>query len=209
MSITNQNVVVLATGNTGKLREFNAMLKPLEWNIKPQSELHVSEVPETGLSFVENALIKARNASQQTGLPALADDSGIEVDALNGAPGIYSARYASENCSDDDNNKKLLSDLAMVPAAQRSARYRACLVYLRHAEDPVPIIAEGHWEGLIVDQPRGDHGFGYDPYFWLPEYSCTAAELSPDKKNQVSHRARALAALLKILLEQQASAIKT
>jgi len=208
MSENKQQVVVLASGNAGKLREFDAMLKPLAWDIKPQAELNVSEVPETGLSFVENALIKARNASLQTQLPAIADDSGIEVDALNGAPGIYSARYAGENCNDDDNNQKLLTDLAAVPAAERSARYRACLVYLRHAKDPVPIIAEGYWEGLIVDQPRGEHGFGYDPYFWLTEFSCTAAELSPERKNKISHRASALAVLLKRLLESQTIARK-
>lgn len=208
MTETTKQLIVLASGNAGKLREFNAILAPLEWNIKPQSDFDVTEVPETGLSFVENALIKARNASRHTGHAALADDSGIEVDALKGAPGIYSARYAGDACNDQDNNEKLLRDLANIPAAQRTARYRACLVYMRHADDPVPIIAEGHWEGLIVDQARGDNGFGYDPYFWLPEFSCTAAELEPEQKNKISHRATALSALLTRVLENQSHAQK-
>jgi len=192
--------VVLASGNAGKLREFDEILTPLGLQIKPQAEFKVTEVPETGLSFVENAIIKARNACQQSGLAAIADDSGIEVDALNGAPGIYSARYAGPGCTDEDNNQKLLRDLADIPAAQRTARYRACLVFMRHANDPVPIIAEGHFEGLIVDEARGENGFGYDPYFWLPEFSCTAAELTPEHKNKISHRALALAALIKRLV---------
>ncbi len=188
--------VVLASGNAGKLKEFAHMLKPFGMRIIPQAELNISEVPETGLTFVENALIKARNACLKSGLPAIADDSGLEVDALLGAPGIYSARFGGEGANDDDNNKKLLNELADTPPAERTARYRACLVFMRHADDPVPIITEGHWDGLIIDQPRGDHGFGYDPYFWLDTHDCTAAELAPDIKNLISHRALALRTLI-------------
>ncbi len=191
--------VVLASGNAGKLREFTQMLKPVGIQLLPQAELNINEVPETGLTFVENALIKARNACEHSGLPAIADDSGLEVDALFGAPGIYSARFGGDGASDDDNNKKLLAELTDTPASERTARYRACLVFMRHADDPVPIIAEGHWDGLIVDEARGEHGFGYDPYFWLDSHDCTAAELDPDIKNQISHRALALQTLIKRL----------
>jgi len=191
--------VVLASGNAGKLREFTQMLKPVGIQLLPQAELKINEVPETGLTFVENALIKARNACEHSGLPAIADDSGLEVDALFGAPGIYSARFGGEAATDDDNNKKLLSELTDTPVSERTARYRACLVFMRHADDPVPIIAEGHWDGLIVDAARGEHGFGYDPHFWLDSHDCTAAELDPQIKNQISHRALALHTLIKRL----------
>ena len=191
--------VVLASGNAGKLREFTQMLKPVGIRLLPQAELNINEVPETGLTFVENALIKARNACEHSGLPAIADDSGLEVDALFGAPGIYSARFGGEGATDDENNNKLLSELTDTPASERTARYRACLVFMRHADDPVPIIAEGHWDGLIVDEARGEHGFGYDPYFWLDSHDCTAAELDPQIKNQISHRALALHTLIKRL----------
>jgi len=191
--------VVLASGNAGKLREFTQMLKPVGIQLLPQAELKINEVPETGLTFVENALIKARNACEHSGLPAIADDSGLEVDALFGAPGIYSARFGGEAATDDDNNKKLLSELTDTPVSERTARYRACLVFMRHADDPVPIIAEGHWDGLIVDAARGEHGFGYDPHFWIDSHDCTAAELDPQIKNQISHRALALHTLIKRL----------
>lgn len=191
--------VVLASGNAGKLREFTQMLKPVGIQLLPQAELNINEVPETGLTFVENALIKARNACEHSGLPAIADDSGLEVDALFGAPGIYSARFGGDGATDDDNNQKLLAELTDTPASERTARYRACLVFMRHADDPVPIIAEGNWDGLIVDKARGEHGFGYDPYFWLDSHDCTAAELDPQIKNQISHRALALHTLIKRL----------
>ena len=191
--------VVLASGNAGKLRESTQMLKPVGIRLLPQAELNINEVPETGLTFVENALIKARNACEHSGLPAIADDSGLEVDALFGAPGIYSARFGGEGATDDENNNKLLSELTDTPASERTARYRACLVFMRHADDPVPIIAEGHWDGLIVDEARGEHGFGYDPYFWLDSHDCTAAELDPKIQNQISHRALALHTLIKRL----------
>lgn len=191
--------VVLASGNAGKLREFTALLSRVGLEIKPQAELNVTEVPETGLTFVENALIKARNACEQTNLPAIADDSGIEVDALDGAPGIYSARFGGQGATDQDNNLKLLHELSKVPAKDRTARYRACIVFMRHAADPVPIIAEGKWDGLIIDQADGEHGFGYDPYFWLDQHQCTAARLDPDLKNNISHRALAMQSLLQQL----------
>ena len=167
--MTDQKIVVLASNNPGKLREFAAMFEPLHIEIRPQADYGIPEAEETGLTFIENALLKARNACEHSGLPAMADDSGIEVDALQGAPGIYSARYAGPACDDQANNEKLVAALREVPPAQRTARYRAVLVYLRHAADPAPIIAEGTWEGLIVDTPRGENGFGYDPYFLLPE----------------------------------------
>ncbi len=191
--------VVLASGNAGKLREFTEMLKPVGIELVPQAELDINEVHETGLTFVENSLIKARNACEQSGLPAIADDSGLEVDALFGAPGIYSARFGGDGATDDDNNNKLLAELTDTPASERTARYRACLVFMRHADDPVPIIAEGHWDGVIIEEARGEHGFGYDPYFWLETHDCTAAELEPQLKNQISHRALALDILIKRL----------
>ncbi len=191
--------VVLASNNAGKLREFNALLTPLCFEVFAQRAFNVPEAEETGLTFVENAIIKARNACLHTGLPALADDSGIEVDALNGRPGIYSARYAGPGASDQMNNELLLQSLEHVPEAERTARYRAIIVYLRHSEDPAPIIAEGVWEGVILRAPRGTRGFGYDPLFWLPEIGKTSAELDPDHKNALSHRGQALRALLERL----------
>ncbi len=194
--MTDQKIVVLASNNPGKLREFAAMFEPLHIEIRPQADYGIPEAEETGLTFIENALLKARNACEHSGLPAMADDSGIEVDALQGAPGIYSARYAGPACDDQANNEKLVAALREVPPAQRTARYRAVLVYLRHAADPAPIIAEGTWEGLIVDTPRGENGFGYDPYFLLPERGVTSAELPPEEKNRLSHRGKALRILL-------------
>ena len=188
--------VVLASGNAGKLRELGAMLNTLDIEVRPQSDFDAPEAEETGLTFIENSIIKARSACLHCGLPSIADDSGIEVDALNGAPGIYSARYAGPGADDQKNNLKLVEALKDVPPEERTARYRACLVYMRHAEDPAPLIAEGVWEGLIIDAPRGERGFGYDPYFLVPELGKTGAELDPDHKNKISHRAKALQILL-------------
>ncbi|MDY6921373.1 MAG: RdgB/HAM1 family non-canonical purine NTP pyrophosphatase [Pseudomonadota bacterium] len=198
--------IVVATGNRGKLREINQMLNPLGLQARGQGEFQVSEAPETGLSFVENAIIKARHASRVTGKPALADDSGLEVDALQGAPGIYSARYAGENATDQDNLEKLLVALADTPDPERNARFQCVMVYLRHWQDPVPRICQGTWEGRIARAPRGDNGFGYDPVFWVPERDCTAAELTPEVKNRLSHRGQALQQLLAVFTAAQAGA---
>ena len=194
--------LVLASGNPGKLRELRQILEDLGYELHAQSEFGVSEVAETGTTFVENAIIKARHAAAQTGLPALADDSGIEVDALDGAPGVFSARFAGEDADDDANNALLVEKLRQVPAEQRSARYRAVIVLMRHAADPSPLICEGSWEGLIQLQPAGDGGFGYDPYFYLPELDCSSAQLSAAEKNRLSHRGQALAELKRRLTEQ-------
>lgn len=191
--------VVLASGNAGKIKELSQLLLQANLTVVSQSDLNVSEVEETGLSFVENAIIKARNASQHTGLPAIADDSGLEVDALNGAPGIYSARYAGAAATDADNNEKLLEALQAVPKQSRTARFRCSLVYLRHAADPSPLIAEGHWEGQIVSASQGEQGFGYDPVFYVPDLQCTAAQLTRERKIQLSHRATALKVLLNLI----------
>ena len=200
--MSDNRVVVLASNNKGKLREFGAMFEPLHIEIRPQADYSIPEAEETGLTFVENAILKARNACEHSGLPAMADDSGIEVDALQGAPGIYSASYAGPECNDQANNEKLVAALRHVPLTERTARYRAVLVYLRHPDDPAPLIAEGTWEGLIIDQPRGENGFGYDPYFLLPERGITSAELPPEEKNQLSHRAKALRILLEKIRER-------
>lgn len=191
--------VVLASGNPGKLREFAQLLESAHYEVLPQSAFNVPEAEEAGLTFVENAIIKARNAAQHTGLPALADDSGIEVDALNGAPGIYSARYAGKGASDAQNNAKLLDALREIPEAQRTARYQCLIVYLRHAHDPTPIICHGAWEGRILTMPRGNGGFGYDPLFYVPTHQCTGAELDSVEKNRISHRGQALRQLLAAL----------
>jgi XTP/dITP diphosphohydrolase len=184
--------LVLASGNAGKLKELQAMLGDLPLQIVAQGELGVSDVPETGLTFVENALIKARHASAVTGLPALADDSGLIVDALDGAPGLYSARYAGSPTNDAANNAKLLDALREVPADRRTARFYAVIVLLRHANDPQPLICEGSWEGVILDEMRGSNGFGYNPVFLDPTHGLTAAEMDPAQKNAISHRALAL-----------------
>ena len=196
--------LVLASGNAGKLKELQAMLADLPLQIVPQRELGVDDVPETGLTFVENALIKARHACAVTGLPALADDSGLIVDALDGAPGLYSARYAGSPTDDAANNAKLLDALREVPAERRSARFYAVIVLLRHANDPQPLICEGSWEGRIIDAPRGSHGFGYNPVFLDEELGLTAAEMLPEQKNARSHRAIALRLLLQRLSRQLA-----
>lgn len=191
--------VVLASGNAGKVREINQMLAGLGLEVVAQTEYHVPEIEETGLTFVENAILKARNAARHTGLPAIADDSGIEIDALNGAPGIYSARYAGVGAGDRANNDKLLAALAAVPDAQRTARFQCLMVYMAHAADPTPIICQGTWEGRILPAPRGANGFGYDPLFYVPTHDCTSAELPPEIKNQLSHRGQALRRLVHAL----------
>ena len=193
------NTLVLASSNAGKLKEFNQLLSPLGLDVRPQSEFGVRDVEETGLTFVENALLKARETSRISGLPALADDSGLEVDALQGAPGIYSARYAGEPKSDERNNEKLLSALSHCAEGQRSGRYWCVLVYLRHPEDPVPVIVQRSWEGEILAHPRGNGGFGYDPLFWLPSQGMSVAELPSETKNRLSHRGRALQGLVELL----------
>jgi XTP/dITP diphosphohydrolase len=186
--------LVLASNNPGKLREFAALLATVDFEVLPQAQFNVPEAEEPHGTFVENAIAKARHAAKLTGLPALADDSGICVESLGGAPGVYSARFAGEPKSDQRNNEKLIADLA--DKADRRAHYYCILVFVRHADDPQPIIAEGEWWGEIVDTPRGQNGFGYDPYFWLPEFGCTAAELPAEKKNEISHRGKALAQLI-------------
>ncbi|MDD2344026.1 MAG: RdgB/HAM1 family non-canonical purine NTP pyrophosphatase [Tolumonas sp.] len=193
--------VVLATGNKKKVEELNALLADLNYAVVPQSEFNVESVPETGTTFVENAIIKARHAARITGLPAIADDSGIEVDALLGRPGVYSARYAGEDASDQDNLEKLLEEMNGVPPVLRTARYWCVLVYMRHADDPTPIICQASWEGSLATEPSGENGFGYDPIFNVPDLDCTAAELEPATKNRLSHRGKALAQLAQALQE--------
>jgi len=190
-------IVVLASGNAGKLRELAGILAPLGLQLRSQAEFAVPEVEETGLSFVENAILKARAAAQYSGHPAIADDSGLAVDFLNGAPGIHSARYSG--AGDAANNAKLLAALRELPPEQRGARFQCALVYLRHALDPMPLVCQASWEGRILDAPRGDNGFGYDPLFYVPEYQCSSAELPAELKNRISHRARASALLLEAL----------
>ncbi|HSN18709.1 MAG TPA: RdgB/HAM1 family non-canonical purine NTP pyrophosphatase [Gammaproteobacteria bacterium] len=187
--------VVLATNNVGKAKELNAMLAGLDMEIVAQSGLGVPEAEETGLTFIENAILKARNAAAHSGLPAIADDSGLEVDALEGAPGIHSARYAGAKADDQANLRKLLEAMRDVPDIGRSARFRCVIVYLKHAKDPAPLVTEGVWEGSILRAPKGSNGFGYDPVFWVPEKGCSSAELPPEVKNQLSHRGQALARL--------------
>ncbi len=191
--------LVLASRNSGKLREMQALLAPLGYRLRLVSEFTDEAAEETAPSFVENALLKARHAAQVSGLPAIADDSGIEVDALLGRPGVRSARYAGEQASDADNNALLLRELAGVPEAGRGARFVSAIAFLRHTEDPVPLLALGEWRGRILEAPRGAHGFGYDPLFWVPEQGCSSAELAPELKNQLSHRAQAMAELLRLL----------
>jgi len=189
--------IILATSNLGKVRELNSMLDG-HYDVVSQTDMEVEEVPETGASFVENALIKARNASSQSKLPALADDSGLVVDSLNGEPGIYSARYAGENATDEDNIVKLLA--RMDDEDNRSARFWCAMVYVRYASDPEPVIVEKSWEGQILRELKGSNGFGYDPIFYLPELNCTSAQLSAEEKNRISHRGQALKEILKHLL---------
>ncbi len=185
--------IVLASSNPGKIREIQAILQ--NDKILPQSQFNVLEPEETGTTFVENAIIKARNAARHCKLPAIADDSGLVVDALNGAPGIISARYAGARASDKANLNKVLRNMQDVPPEHRTARFVCVMVYMRHADDPIPLIAQGVWEGRILSQAIGQNGFGYDPIFWVEEYQCTSAELSPEQKNNISHRWRALHSL--------------
>lgn len=191
--------VVLASSNAGKVREINQLLANIEIEAVPQSAFGVLEAEETGLTFVENAIIKARHACHHTGLPAIADDSGLEVDALHGAPGIYSARYAGPEASDARNLDKLLHELERVPEAGRSARFQCLMVYMRHPQDPTPIICQGTWDGRILFAPRGSGGFGYDPVFYVPGEDRSSAELPPEVKNRLSHRGQALQKLLQSL----------
>lgn len=188
--------IVLATGNAGKLKEIREIFSGVDVGIVAQSDFDTPEAIEDGLSFVENAIIKARNAAAHTGLAALSDDSGIEVDALNGEPGIHSARYAGD---DESNIQRLLRELEGVPEEKRTARFQCVMVYLRHANDPVPVIAQGAWEGKILMSPQGQGGFGYDPVFYVPELDCSAAELSAADKNRLSHRGKALGQMLDYL----------
>jgi XTP/dITP diphosphohydrolase len=191
--------VVLASSNAGKIKELQDMLADLGVVIIPQQELSIPDIEETGLCFVENAILKARNAALLSGKPAIADDSGLEVDLLDGEPGIYSARFAGEGATDSTNNQKLLEMLGDSTLEQRSARYQCVIVYMRHAKDPTPIICQGSWEGHIAIEPRGDGGFGYDPLFYLKEFDCHAAEIDKTHKNRISHRGKATAQLLEQL----------
>jgi XTP/dITP diphosphohydrolase len=195
--------IVLASNNKGKVREIGQLLAGHEIEILPQSSFNIPEAEETGLTFVENAILKARNAAAHSGLPAIADDSGLEVDALQGRPGIYSARFAGPNATDADNNAKLLAELADLPDDERTARFQCLMVFMRHAEDPTPLICQGTWEGRILRAPRGENGFGYDPLFFVPEKGCSAAELSAEEKNALSHRGQALRCLVTRLAQQQ------
>ncbi len=199
MSEASGTPLVLATNNPGKVRELATLLRAVGFDVRGQREFGVSGVAETGTTFVENAIIKARHAARHTQLAAIADDSGIEVDALHGAPGVYSARFAGEGADDAQNNIKLVESLRDVVPDERTARYRAVIVYLRHAEDPAPLIADGVWEGVILLKPRGRNGFGYDPYFRPAYLDCTSAELEPEEKNRLSHRGQALRALVEKL----------
>jgi len=193
---TKSNQIVLASGNAGKLREIAQLLEGLNLEILPQSEFNVPEVEETGLTFVDNAILKARNAAHYTGLPAIADDSGIAVDVLRGRPGIYSARFAGIGASDEENLEKLIRMVTPFPDEERTARFICSMVYIRHEEDHVPVIAEGVWEGQLLIDPKGQNGFGYDPIFYVSSHQCTSAELSPEIKNKLSHRGQALRELL-------------
>lgn len=188
--------IVLASGNSGKLKEFQQLLNSSGFEVLPQSVFDVPDAIEDGLSFVENSIIKARHASKLTGLPAIADDSGLEVDALNGRPGIYSARFSGENATDSSNNNKLLTELKDVKKAERTARFQCLLVFIRHEHDPTPIICQGTWEGHILFAAHGENGFGYDPLFWVPEQGCSSAELTAEVKNRISHRGKAMQLLL-------------
>ncbi|MCC2525079.1 XTP/dITP diphosphatase [Vibrio coralliilyticus] len=199
----NAQKIVLATGNQGKVREMADLLADFGFDVVAQSEFNVSEVAETGTTFIENAIIKARHAAKETGLAAIADDSGLEVDFLKGAPGIYSARYAGEDASDQQNLEKLLDAMQGVPQEQRTARFHCVLVLMRHELDPTPIVCHGKWEGHILTEAQGDNGFGYDPVFFVPEDNCASAELEPTRKKQLSHRGKALKQLFATLSEQQ------
>lgn len=196
---SNLHTVVLASGNAGKLKEFQQLLADCGYDVRSQGEYDLQSAEETGLTFIENAILKARHASAQTGLPALADDSGLAVDALAGRPGIYSARYAGAEATDADNNRKLLEELKGVAEEDRGAEYHCVLAFLRYAEDPTPLVCAGHWRGRILTQPQGSGGFGYDPLFYCPKQQCTAAQLDKEQKGRISHRAQATHKLLEAL----------
>jgi XTP/dITP diphosphohydrolase len=200
--------IVLASGNAGKIREIDEVLADLDYRVVPQTEFGVPDAAETGQSFVENAILKARNAARHTGLPAIADDSGLEVDALGGAPGVQSARYAGAGATDSANVEKLLAALREVPDTDRTARFRCVAVCLRKPDDPTPVIAEGTWEGRIAHAPRGSNGFGYDPVFLVPDRNRTAAELTSEEKNRLSHRGQALRALASLLRQTRPTRTK-
>ncbi|MCK6263051.1 XTP/dITP diphosphatase [Vibrio sp. ZSDE26] len=191
--------LVLATGNQGKVREMADLLSDFGFDVVAQSEFNVSDVAETGTTFIENAIIKARHAAKETGLPAIADDSGLEVDFLQGAPGVYSARYAGEGATDLENLEKLLEAMKDAPQDQRTARFHCVLVLMRHENDPTPIVCHGKWEGSILTKPEGENGFGYDPIFYVPEESCASALLDSVRKKQLSHRGKALKSLFSAL----------
>ena len=193
---------VLATGNQGKVKEMSELLNSFSIEVLPQSQFNVPDVPETGTTFVENAIIKARHAAKLTGLPAIADDSGLEVDFLNGEPGIYSARFSGENATDQENIDKLLNKLEGLMPEQRKARFQCVLVYMRHEFDPTPIICQGSWEGSITEGQDGTNGFGYDPVFWVESEQCTSAQLSKARKSELSHRGKALTQLVTLLKAQ-------
>lgn len=193
--------ILLASGNKGKVNELKEMLAPFGLNVVPQSNFEVEEVPETGTTFVENAIIKARHAAKVTGLPCIADDSGLEVNALNGAPGIYSARFAGPEATDGTNIDKLLELIEHAPDGQRQARFVCVLVFMRHADDPTPIICQGFWDGEITMSRQGENGFGYDPVFFVPEKGCTSAQLNAEQKHQLSHRGKALKQLISQIQE--------
>lgn len=199
------STVVLATGNQGKVKELAELLSTQSIEVVPQSQFNVPDVPETGTTFVENAIIKARHAAKITGLPAIADDSGLEVDSLNGAPGVYSARYAEDitegQLTDDDNTNKLLAALKNIPDEQRTARFHCVLVYMKHEHDPTPLICHGVWEGTIARNKQGEQGFGYDPVFWQESLGMSSAQLPRDVKNSLSHRGQALKNLVAKLAE--------
>jgi len=203
MTFSTLQKIVLASGNPGKIREIQAILAAHP--IVAQSAFNVIDAEETGSTFVENAILKARNAALHCQLPAIADDSGLVVDALNGAPGVFSARYAGAGASDQDNVDKLLRDLEGVPAELRTARFICVLVFMEHAHDPCPVIAQGAWEGRILDHAVGDNGFGYDPVFWVPERHCASAELAPDVKNSLSHRGQALKTLTALIKARESA----
>ncbi|ACH65647.1 non-canonical purine NTP pyrophosphatase, RdgB/HAM1 family [Aliivibrio fischeri MJ11] len=195
--------IVLATGNQGKVREMADILADFGFDVVAQSEYNVSDVAETGTTFIENAIIKARHTAKETGLPAIADDSGLEVDALNGAPGVYSARYSGEGATDQKNIDKMLAAMEGIPAEKRTARFHCVLVLMKHENDPTPLICHGTWEGHITTEQKGENGFGYDPIFWVSEDNCSSAELEPARKKQLSHRGQALKKLFAALKEGQ------
>ena len=195
--------IVLATGNQGKVREMADVLSDFGFNVVAQSEFNVSDVAETGTTFIENAIIKARHAAKETGLPGIADDSGLEVDTLNGAPGVYSARYSGEGATDQKNIDKMLTAMEGIPAEKRTARFHCVLVLMKHENDPTPLICHGSWEGHITTEQQGENGFGYDPIFWVSEDNCSSAELEPARKKQLSHRGQALKKLFAALKEGQ------